>query len=101
MAIRNVEMGNHNKTVHFNQKSRKSCLTNEINNGNRIIGIRSVPIMTLSKPRLTEMKGGHVGCHNRSVHHQEKNEPIPNSFEGRVVKNGPFVDSRGLETVFG
>jgi len=46
-------------------------------------------------------KGSDVWGKDGCIDDQEEDDPIPERFERRVVQNGPFVDSRGLQFVLG
>lgn len=49
---------------------------------------------------LIQEKCSRIWREDGSVNDQQENDPVPHSFEGAVVEDGPFVDTWGLEFVF-
>ena len=47
-----------------------------------------------------EHEGSHVRRDDSRVHHEEKDQPVPNGFEGGVVKNSPWVYLGRFDFVF-
>lgn len=63
---------------------------------------RVASVATGSPPlflHLIEKEGGRVRRENGGVDDQKQDDPVPYCFEGAIVKDGPFVDARGLELV--
>ena len=48
---------------------------------------------------LVKKEGSRVWCEDGGVDDQQQDDPVPYSFEGAIVKDGPFVDAWGLELV--
>lgn len=46
-----------------------------------------------------EKEGSRIWREDGRVDDQQQDDPVPYCFEGAVVKDGPFVDARGLELV--
>lgn len=49
--------------------------------------------------RFIEKEGSRIWREDGRVDDQQQDDPVPYCFEGAVVKDGPFVDARGLELV--
>ena len=50
---------------------------------------------------VVEQEGGDVGRDDSRVEDQDEDQPVPDGFERRVVKNGEMMNVERLHLVFG
>ena len=69
----------------------------QVHHVERVAGIAtgSPPLLL----HLIEEEGGRVRREDGGIDDQQQDDPVPHRFEGAIVKDGPFVDARGLKLV--
>ena len=72
----------------------------EVNDGQRVPVAGVGPVLATSDLGavlgVVEKEGGNVGRADGRVDDEQEDEPIPDSLERRVVKDGEAVDGRGV-----
>ncbi|GBM87946.1 hypothetical protein AVEN_195183-1 [Araneus ventricosus] len=53
------------------------------------------------QPLFVQQEGRYVGREDRCINDEQQDNPVPDRFEGGIVEDRPFVDSRFLEFVLG
>lgn len=73
--------------------------TEEIDDDDRILAVALALFAT--EIVLVEEESGHIRREDGCVDDQQKNNPVPDCFEGRIMQYCPFVDTGRLQFVLG